>query len=54
MVMEKEVGSSKKEECTATNSIFNEVKEFVGHAQDKRGRGRPTDSSTQERNKADD
>ena len=38
--MEKEVGSSKNEKCPATNSIFNEVKDFQSHVQDGRGRGK--------------
>lgn len=40
--MEKEVGSSKNEECPATNSIFNEIKDHLGKHQDGRGGGKPS------------
>lgn len=39
--MEKEVGSSKKEQCPATNSIFNEIKDHLGKHLDGLGGGHP-------------
>lgn len=41
--MEKEVASSKKEECPATTSIFNEIKEFLSKNQDGTGGGKLSD-----------
>lgn len=45
--MKKEAGA-KKEDCPATNSAFNGIREYQSHVQDGRGGGKPNDCSNRE------
>ena len=45
--MKKEAGA-KKEDCPATNSAFNGIREYQSHVQDGRGEGKPNDCSNRE------